>query len=115
MIEQKVRSKILDLVSRSGRLNISTAGVARDTQHLSECRGWLTEALNVIELAVPFPNNAYRRQVEKIAEGTWSYPQRVASVAEIFRAFLTDIDGGLLGDFANKVRAETFDNFLDHA
>ncbi len=28
---------------------------------------------------------------------------------------LRDIDAGLLGDLANKVRAETFDDFLDHA
>ena len=115
MIEHNIRAKILDLVGRSGRLNITTTGVARDTQHLSECRAWITEALNVTELAVPLPNNAYRRQIAKIGEGSWSYPSRVASIAEIFRALLTDIDAGLLGDLANKIRAETFDNFLDHA
>ena len=115
MIEQNIRAKILDLVGRSERLIISTAGVARDTRHLSECRAWITEALNVLELAVPMSKNAYRRQVEKIEERTSSYPSSVASIAEIFRALLTDIDAGLLGDLANKIRAETFDNFLDHA
>lgn len=69
----------------------------------------------MIELAVPLPKNAYRRQIAKIAEGSGGYPSRVASIAEIFRALLTDIDAGLLGDLANKIRAETFDNFLDHA
>jgi hypothetical protein len=40
--------------------------------------------------------------------------QRVASIAETLRALLPDIDAGLLGDLGDQVRAETFDNFLDH-
>jgi hypothetical protein len=31
------------------------------------------------------------------------------------RGLLLDIDAGLLGNFGNKIRAETFDDFLDHA
>jgi len=31
------------------------------------------------------------------------------------RAFLPDIDAGLIANFRNQVRAETFDDFLDHA
>src|SRR5262249_33802799 len=31
------------------------------------------------------------------------------------RTLLPDIDAGLLADFGNRVRAETFDDFLDHA
>ena len=89
--------------------------MARDTRHLSECQGWITEALNVIELAVPQPKNAYRRQIERIGESAGRYPQKVASMAEILRALLADIDVGLLGDLANKIRAEALDDFLDHA
>jgi hypothetical protein len=33
----------------------------------------------------------------------------------MLRALLPDIDAGLLGDLGNKIRAETFDDFLDHA
>jgi hypothetical protein len=36
-------------------------------------------------------------------------------MAEMLRALLPDIDAGLLGELSNKIRAETFDNFLDHA
>jgi len=32
-----------------------------------------------------------------------------------FRGLLRDIDAGLLNNFANKIRAETFDEFLEHA
>ena len=40
--------------------------------------------------------------------------QRVASVAETLHALLADVDAGLLGDLGDQVRAETFDNFLEH-
>jgi hypothetical protein len=36
-------------------------------------------------------------------------------IAEMLRALLPDIDAGLLGDLGNKIRAETFDEFLEHA
>jgi hypothetical protein len=115
MVEERIRQKIEDLVRRSAPLILSTAGIARDTKHMSECDGWLTEALNVIELAVPMPQNAYRRRIAKIGEGSHTLPQRVASIAVILKALLSDIGSGLLGDLGNKIRAETFDDFLDHA
>jgi hypothetical protein len=65
---------------------------------------------------VPTANKAYRRQIEKIAESAGAGHARcVGSIAEILRALLTDIDAGLLTTLANRVRAETFDDFLDHA
>jgi hypothetical protein len=114
-IEQNVRAKIQNLIRRSDYLGRSEGGNARDANHLSECRAWIVEALNVIELAVPVPKNAYRRHIEKIGENVGNYAERVASMAQMLRALLRDIDAGLVIDLANKVRAETFDNFLDHA
>jgi hypothetical protein len=71
----------------------------------------VTEALNVIHYAIPSPQNPYRAQIE----GDRRYEvQRIASTAETLRALLLDIDAGLLGDLGDQVRAETFDNFLDH-
>jgi hypothetical protein len=66
---------------------------------------------------VPAPNNAYRRQIEKMGDDKRSsrYPQTVGSIAEVLHALLSDIDEGLLTTLANRVRAETFDVFLDHA
>jgi hypothetical protein len=115
VIEENVRQKILFLVARSGPLTVAPLGIARNPQHLSQCQAWITEALNVIQLAVPIPNNPYRQRVERIGQGSSKYPQHVGSIAEILQALLVDIDAGLLGDLANKIRAETFDNFLDHA
>jgi hypothetical protein len=112
MIEDNIRRKLEDLIVRS--TNLSQGGIARDTHHLAQCEGWITEALNVIELAIPAPGNAYRVRIEGTRGGGGAV-QRVASIAQMLRALLPDIDAGLLGNLGNKVRAETFDDFLDHA
>jgi hypothetical protein len=80
--------------------------------HVAQCSAWITEALNVTSYAIPSPQNAYRAQIEADRPGFML--QRVASIAETLRALLPDIDAGLLGDLGDQVRAETFDNFLDH-
>jgi hypothetical protein len=117
MIEENVRKKIQDLLNRAPALAAtSPMGLARDNQHINQCKGWITETLNVIELAVPISTNAYRRQIEKFGEAkSGRYPEAVGSMAEILRALLQDIDDGLLATLNNKIRAETFGNFLDHA
>jgi hypothetical protein len=70
MIEENIRRKIEDLINRSVPITSGArGGIARDTEHLSACQAWLTEALNIIELAIPMPKNAYRRRIEKVAEG----------------------------------------------
>jgi hypothetical protein len=65
-------------------------------------------------LAVPSPSNPYRVRIDKSDSGGGAV-QRVAVIAQMLRALLPDIDAGLLGDLGNKIRAETFDDFLDHA
>lgn len=116
MIEESIRRKIEDLIDRSVPIvdGCGPGGIARSILDEFACHGWLAEALNVVELAIPMPDNAYRQRVERVAGGG-GLVLRVGSIAEIFRALLPDIDAGLLGHLGNKIRAETFDNFLDHA
>jgi hypothetical protein len=114
MIEVNVRKKIEDMLIRAPGLAItSPRGFPRDAQHISQCHGWIAEALNIIELAVSMPSNAYRRQIEKIGER--ASPQSVRTMAEVLRALLRDIDAGLIATLSNTIRAETFSDFLDHA
>jgi hypothetical protein len=116
MIEESVRSKLTDLIARAPALAPTETGLARDSRHVSQCDGWIAEAVNVMELAVPLPGSAYRRHIERISEGKFhNLPQRVGSIAEILRGLLSDVDAGLLTSLANRVRAATFDDFLDHA
>ena len=82
---------------------------------MARCEGWITEALSIIELAIPIESNAYRRRIQGIEKGGRTSEYKMGSIAECLCALLPDFDAGLIANFANKVRAETFDDFLDHA
>lgn len=112
MISDNVRRKIQDLIARAPSL--VGGGGLRDERHIAQCSAWITEALNAVSYAIPSPQNAYRASIEAPTASGGGMLQRVASIAETLRALLPDIDAGLLGDLGNQVRAETFDNFLDH-
>jgi hypothetical protein len=114
-IEENIRVKITELVREADQLTAGSSGVARDTKQLAACEGWIVQAHNVIRLAVPVTDNPYRTRVQKIAEHHSGIIAAVASIGQILRALLPDIDRGLLGELGNKIRAEAFDDFLDHA
>jgi hypothetical protein len=97
VIDGKVRKKIEDLIARARALD-APAGIARNSREVSVCEGWITEALNVVELAAPQPNNAYRRKVDALAKGSGGLIQAVHSIAKIFGALLADVDAGLIGN-----------------
>jgi hypothetical protein len=112
MLEEAIRRKIEDLVRRAGDLS----GAPRNSAQVDQSEGWITEAVNVIEVAIPLENNAYRRRIRELGKPITGGPtRRVGYIAECLRALLPDIDAGLIANFGNKVRAETFDDFLDHA
>jgi hypothetical protein len=105
MLDVAIRNKIEELVGRAATLD----GFAQN-------EGWITEAVNVIELAIPIENHPYRRRIRGIEERQgYSAASKVMAIAECLRAFLPDIDARLIANFGNKVRAETFDDFLYHA
>src|SRR5579862_1251525 len=101
MIGDNVRQKITNLIGRAPYL--ISDGFERDTRHTARCTAWLTEALNVVSYAIPSPQNVYRARIESTRLGT--NVQRIASIAETFKALLPDIDAGLLGNLSNQVRA----------
>jgi hypothetical protein len=113
MLEDAIRKKIEDLLHRAPPLS----GAPRDSRQVSQAHGWLTEAMNVVELAIPLEDNAYRRRIRKLEEehSGGGATSKVGYIAECLRGLLPDIDAELIADFGNKVRAETFDGFLDHA
>jgi hypothetical protein len=67
MIEDNIRRKIEELIARS--VSLVTHTVARDIHYFARCNGWITGATNVIQLAIPAPNNAYRVSIEKTEGG----------------------------------------------
>jgi hypothetical protein len=115
MIGDNARQKIQDLIARAPPLvagndydDFSSADFS--DAHSAKCSAWLTEALNVVHYTIPSPQNPYRAAIER----SGSFRDRIRATSEIFQALLPDIDAGLLGDLGNQVRAETFDDFLDH-
>jgi hypothetical protein len=115
MLEQAVRLKIEDLIRRSTQL-APRGATLRDKEHTAACRSWITEALNIIDFVVPSNSNSYRKNIIKLGEGGGLLVvDRVVSMGSILNSLLADIDAGLIADFGNKIRAETFDDFLEHA
>jgi hypothetical protein len=112
MIEANIRQKIEDLIRRAKELD-GSAGNARNSREVSICQRWITEALNIVERAVPLPDNPYRRKVETLARGSHGLVQAVHSIAAIFEAFLGDIDAGLIEVKAAAEPAVTNGNFAN--
>jgi hypothetical protein len=114
MIDENVRNKIGSLIPRGTRF-LAASVHERDGAFFGRCNGWITEALNVVEFAIPDERNAYRRRFVDRVGGAGSTLERVAAGVSILQALLPDIDAGLLGNLGDRIRAETFDDFLDHA
>ncbi len=116
-IEQALVKRISMLVDEARTLRVGTEhGQVRSDQHLEECSGWVAAAMNVVQLACPNPNSAYWKKVEEISSRNYGYTLQsaVGELSEILKNLLRDIEAGLLTSIADRARAETFDNFLDH-
>ena len=88
--------------------------MGRNETWVGRARAWIVEVINVVELAIPTSENAYRRSIIKAAEHG-SALERVQTISHVLPSLLQDIDAGLISSLSNKVRAEVFDDFLDHA
>ncbi len=74
-------------------------------------------SFNVVQLVCTNHENAYRKRAERIAskESGWSINEDVGELASLLAELQRDIENGLLASVADRARAETFDDFLDHA
>ncbi len=118
MIEQKLRDRLSELVARSGNLSRGDEyGQCTSEAQAAECSAWLTTAQNAVHLVLADPKSPYRAKADKIANADHGYSINgaVAEFSSILQALMKDIDDGLLASVANQARAETFDDFLDHA
>lgn len=118
-VDDAVRNHIIDLIERSQKLKVgdNKYGHVRSSDQAQECSGWMASALNIVQLVCPNFENAYRKRAERIAdkEHGYSINNAVGEFSFLLIDLLKDIDNGLLASVADRARAETFDNFLDHA
>lgn len=110
MVEKRLRNKIAQLIQRAD----ACADAAKKTERgVADATAWVVEAINVVKLALPDPFQPYRTQIALTLAASLS--QKVLTIAATLRSLLADVDAGLVSTLANAIRAETFDNFLDHA
>ena len=63
------------------------------------------------------PTAPYRSKADRIAARSHGFTihEAVGELSSVLQNLLVDADAGLLASVANQARAETFDDFLDHA
>jgi hypothetical protein len=116
-IEQALATRMASLLEDAGHLRRGNEhGQVRSDEHLEECGGWIAAALNVVQIACPNEGNAYRKRAEAIAARPIGYTvqQEVGEFSALLKNLVRDIEAGLLTSIADRARAETFDDFLDH-
>jgi hypothetical protein len=117
-IEEQIVLRLQTLLDQAPQLARGNKhGQVQSEEHRQQCAGWLASASNLVQRLCPNPESAYRLQVDRIvADGIhYGANDQVGEVAAILRALLTDAQSGLLTSIADRARAETFDDFLDHA
>lgn len=117
-IEESLRKRLSALIEESGPLSVGNRyDQWVDPKQEAACSAWLTAAHNAVHLAVATPEAPYRKKTDRIAEGRHGYciHHAVQELASVLTSFLADADAGLLSSVADQARAETFDDFLDHA
>lgn len=116
-IEDAVAKRLQGLIEEAQRLRQTNEdGQAYDEEQLQECAGWLTSALNIVQILCPNESNAFRKRAEEIAarKSGWVVAGDVGEFMALLKNLERDIDAGLLTSIADRARAETFDEFLEH-
>ncbi|MGB7650131.1 MAG: hypothetical protein WBL62_02900 [Gallionella sp.] len=116
-IEEAVAKRLQDLIDEAESLRRGDEnGQAFDDEQMHQCAGWLPSALNIVQILCPNESNAFRKRAEEIAarKSGWVINSDVGEFMSLLQNLVRDIDAGLLTSIADRARAETFDEFLDH-
>lgn len=118
---EKIVQRLTQLIEEANVLQESNArGHALNAKHYQNCRGWITASQNILLNIFPDGKSPYVQHIESaLREGeqqNWEYvPAIVGEISASLKNLRTDLEAGLLYSIADRTRAETFDNFLDHA
>lgn len=114
-IEEAVAIRLQELVKEAESLRGgSENGKAYDDEKWA---GWMASSLNIVQLLCPMDSNAFRKRAEDIAArpSGWRVNKNVGEFMALLQYLARDIDAGLLTSIADRARAETFDDFLEHS
>ena len=117
-IEQVIKNRITELITESERLKRANEyGQRFSDEHSQQCKGWLVAANHIVKTICPDPQNAYNSCAQQFVDDDRGLciPQVVGSFGELLKNLYKDIELGLIQKIRNKISAEIFDDFLDHA
>jgi hypothetical protein len=117
-LQDIVLGRINELIEESHQLRHGGAeGQCRDEHQMADCAAWRTAALNCVQQLCADEKGAYRKHAEEIAERSsgWNVNHDVGEFGQLLKNLRQDVQAGLLASIADHARAETFDDFLDHA
>jgi hypothetical protein len=117
-IEERVRARIVELINESRSLSFGHQNnqiIAASKR--GECSAWMTSAQNIVRIICTSPTSPYLQKANAVVAKDWGYVihEGVAELGALLINLLRDADAGLLVSVSDQVRAETFDDFLDHA
>lgn len=117
-VEEKILHRLAELIEQSRTLSVGNEyGQCVEDNQLADCSAWITAAQNAVHLVFASPSAPYRMKADRIANRSHGYAihTAVGQFASVLRNMVVDANAGLLASVANQARAETFDDFLDHA
>ena len=117
-IDERIRQRLVELVEQSKSLAAGDGnGQTVDDTQYALCSAWITSAQNCAHLIFQSASTPYRLKADKIANRSHGFVihRAVEEFASVLRSLVADADAGLLASISNQARAETFDDFLDHA
>jgi len=117
-VEEKIVQRLAELIEQSRTLSIGNEyGQCVEVKQLADCSAWITAAQNAVHLVFTSPDAPYRLKADRIAgkPNSFTTHNAVGELASVLRNMVVDASAGLLASVANQARAETFDDFLDHA
>jgi hypothetical protein len=118
LVEDELRKRIEQLLGESTALSRGDEyDQCLNAQQVQLCSAWLTAAQNAVQLVCQSPEAPYRQKVDKVALENHGYAinAAVGEVSAVLRNLISDADSGLIASITDRARAETFDDFLDHA
>jgi len=125
-VEKDIIDRISALIEQGKPISpVEKKGHALTGDEEHQIAGWLTSAYHVVELVVDGPLNPYKQHCSSVQVNyntAWTKGSRenraksecVGEMVSLLENLLVDIEAGLISSIVNQVRAETFDNFLDH-
>ena len=117
-LEERIHQRIEQLIKEGELLSLGNEnGQAVDAHRRGDCSAWLTSAQNIIHIVCPSPASPYHQKADTVLSKQWGYliHNGVAELRAVLQSLLVDANAGLLASVADQARAETFDDFLDHA